>query len=126
MLPITELHMITWPLAIISIVAIVCITIIVCAGKLWTDEWQQCEEEARDWEDAKRQQRIHDLEAAHDILNQPQPTRPSPPPEPPIVTHNHDHQWIDNTALNDLPNSRYLCATCSASRLDLAECDADV
>jgi hypothetical protein len=37
--------MISWPLAIICIVAIVCITIIVCAGQLWTDEWLQRRDE---------------------------------------------------------------------------------
>jgi hypothetical protein len=31
--------MISWPLAFIAIITVICITIIVCAGKLWTDEW---------------------------------------------------------------------------------------
>jgi hypothetical protein len=31
--------MIGWPLAIICVVGMVCVTIIVCAGRLWTDEW---------------------------------------------------------------------------------------
>jgi ABC-type bacteriocin/lantibiotic exporter with double-glycine peptidase domain len=37
----TGTTMISWPLAWVSIIAIICITIIVCAGKLWTDEWLQ-------------------------------------------------------------------------------------